>query len=241
MNWQTLSLSLSALTVGVASLLSAPAQAASLSAGNCLGSAADCSYNDPFFSLSASDGAGSAQLTRKTFEGYTGIGVATSGTTDIFDDPSWGEIDFDETLSVDFATAKVLDNLELGFLYQPGVNSDRVFETAEITAQLADGSFLTETFSITGNNTGSLTGGGTVTNISPSTAGGAGLYSLSGIFDREAILGFSVTAVDSGKNFSRQSWDSDFVVAGAEAVPEPSIVLGLLGIGALGAVRRRKK
>lgn len=241
MNWQNLSLSLSALTVGVVSLVSAPAQAATLSAGNCLGDEANCSYSDPFFSLSASDGAGSAQLTRKTFEDYTGIGVATSGTTDIFDDPSWGEIDFDETLDVTFASAKVLDKLDLGFLYQPGVNHDRVFETAKITAQLTDGSFVTETFSITGNTTGSLTGGGTVTNLSPSTPGGAGLYSLQGIFNRAEILGFSVTAVEQGKNLSTQSWDSDFVVAGAEAVPEPSIVLGLLGVGALGAISRRKK
>lgn len=241
MNWQTLSLSLSALTVGAASLLSAPAQAATLSAGNCLGNAANCSYSDPFFSLSARDGAGSAQLTRKTFEGYTGIGVATSGTTDINDDPSWGEIDFDETLDVTFASAKVLDKLDLGFLYQPRVNHDRVFEKASITARLLDGSFVTETFSVTGNTTGSLTGSGTVNNLSPSTPGGAGLYSLKGIFGRAEILGFSVTAIDSGKNFSRQSWDSDFVVAGAKAVPEPSIVLGLLGFGALGAVSRRQK
>lgn len=241
MNWQTLSLSLSALTVGVASLLSAPVQAATLSAGNCVGDAANCSYSDPFFSLSASDGAGSAQLTRKTFEGYTGIGVATRGTTDIKQDPSWGEIDFDETLNVTFAAAKVLDELELGFLYQPGVNYDRVFETAKITATLSDGSFLENTFSITGNNTGTLSNGGTVTNLSPSTPSGAGSYLLSGLFNRQSIVSFSVTAVDSGQNFSRQSWDSDFVVAGAKAVPEPSIVLGLLGVGALGAVSRRKK
>ncbi|MFP4297608.1 MAG: PEP-CTERM sorting domain-containing protein [Spirulinaceae cyanobacterium] len=241
MNWQTLSLSLSALTIGAASLLSAPVQAATLSAGNCLGDEANCSYNDPFFSLSASDGAGSAQLTRKTFADSTGIGVATSGTTSIYDDPSWGEIDFDETLDVTFAFAKVLDKLDLGFLYQPGVNHDRVFETAKITATLSDGSFVTETFSITGDNTGSVTGGGTVTNLSPSTPGDAGLYSLQGIFGREAILGFSVTAVEKGENLSTQSWDSDFVVASAEAVPEPSIILGLLGVGALGAVSRRKK
>lgn len=241
MNWQTLSLSLSVLTLGTASLFTAPTQAATLSANNCSGADYDCSYSDPFFSLSASDNLGSAQLTRKEVAGYTGIGVATAGTTSIFDDPSWGEIDFDETLTVDFASAKVLGSLDLGFLYRPNVNHDRVFETAKITAKLKDGSFLENIFTVTGATSGTLDNGGTVTNLSPSTNAGAGLYSLLNPFGRSEIVGFSVTAIDSDKNFSRQSWDSDLVVASAEAVPEPSIILGLLGVGAVGVLSRRKK
>ncbi|MEC4806320.1 MAG: PEP-CTERM sorting domain-containing protein [Jaaginema sp. PMC 1079.18] len=241
MNSRILTLGLSTLTLGAVSLTAVSAQAATLSPSDCLGAEYDCTYSNPFFSLEASDGSGAAQLTRKSFSGYEGIGVATAGTTDIQDDPSWGEIDFDESLNVNLGRGTILESLDLGFLYRPGVNFDRVFETAKITAKLNDGSILENIFSVTGSNTGSLSGLGSVSNISPSNPGGAGLYSLLNPFGNAVIKSFSVTAVDSGKNFSRQSWDSDFVVAQAQVadVPEPSIVLGLLGVGILGLRRRR--
>ncbi|WP_052646632.1 PEP-CTERM sorting domain-containing protein [Spirulina subsalsa] len=200
-----------------------------------------CVVND-FFTLTAGN---DMYLTHKSFEGFYGLGIAENPDPNLQwkDDPSWGEIDSNgEFLRVDLAVTKALRSIDLNFLYQPGVNSDRVFEVAEITATLLDGSFLTHTLTVTGDTSASWSGTGSVVNVSPSTAGGGGWYSILNPFGDLEVASLSFAAVRVNDSLTRQSWDSDYTLKGIATVPEPATVLGLVGVAALAGfgVRRRQ-
>ncbi|MGD2182718.1 PEP-CTERM sorting domain-containing protein [Lusitaniella coriacea] len=241
MKLQTLSNTLGLIASSALVLSTTSAQAAKLSAADCVGSNYNCTITDPFFSVAGSDGAGNAQLTRKSFANYEGIGVATNGTTKIKDDPSWGEIDYDETLTVNFAEEKAVDYIDLGFLYKKGNNSDKVNEIAEVTAFDTLGNTITGILSVISETTATWSLGGTVTTLSNPVEPFAGLFRITNPFGDMELDGLSFTAVDSGRDFSRQSWDSDFVVGAVKTVPEPGTLLGLLGISTLGMLKARRR
>jgi PEP-CTERM motif len=231
------------LSTGVIAF-STSAQAASFTAQNavaqnCVGKQ-NCLVND-FFTLSA-DPSKNRQLTQKTVGGILGIGVAKDATK-LSSDTSQGEIDLDEALKVDFKEAGILDSLQLSFLYQPGVYYDQVFEAALVTAKGVFNKFGTLT--VTGNKTAKWSlPGGTVVNVSPSTTGFGGSYSILNPFGKTKIAGFSLTPVrvkDANGKYPTGSKNSDFALSAASVhVPEPTTLAGLGVVGLLAASRRRK-
>lgn len=244
MKLQTLSTTLGLIASGALVLSATSAQAAKLSAADCVGAEYNCTVTDPFFSVAGSDGAGNAQLTRKSFAGYQGIGVAADGTTKIKDDPSWGEIDYDETLTVNFAEGKAVDYIDLGFLYKKGNNHDKVNEIAEVTAFDTLGKTYTGILSVINSTTAEWSLDGlsrVVTTLSNPVEPFAGLFRITNPFGDLELDGLSFTAVDSGRDFSRQSWDSDFVLGAVKTVPEPGTLIGLLGISTLGMLNARRR
>lgn len=227
-----------------------PAQAASFTAndaGHCVGLAA-CTVNG--FNLSATrtgDPAG-AQMVVKTVNGFKGIGIRSANPAT--SDPSGGEIDLNETLSVDFGKLRTLKYFDLSFLYQPGVFNDSVFEVALVTA---NGILQPSRLRITGNTSAiwetqtapnvwtTLTG--TVQNLSPSLGNGGGAYRVLNPFGDVKISGFSLTA-QQAKNpttggIPGGGANSDFALAAVQ-VPEPTTVLGLGVVGLLATARKRK-
>lgn len=211
------------------------ATGADANAAGCAG-LVTCSVNGFDFSVNAPGG---SKLTIKSGLGLQTIGISPDGTTM---EPSTGEIDVGEVLDVGFDTATV-DYIDLGFLYQPGVFFDDIFEVVEISSSAGTG-----TLTITGDTTADWEFGGNVfaaQNLSPSLPGNQGLYRILNPFGTNIVSGVTLTPVQlltGGTN------DSDFGFAAIKvtpaAVPEPGTTAALLGIGALatglGVQRKRR-
>jgi hypothetical protein len=183
-------------------------------------------------------------ITYKEVAGFSGLGVRDGANPD----PSSGEIDFDEVLSVNFARALTLKSFDLSFLYQPGVFNDAVFEVALVKAA---GGTQTGKLRVTGDTSAVWEAtDGTVVNLSPSLKGSGGSYSVLNPFGDEKITGFSMTAVkvqsndstiacSGGGNCPSGGANSDFVLSAVQ-VPEPTTVAGLGIVGLLAFARRRR-
>ncbi len=196
-----------------------------------------CTVNG--FTLNATDNGTPAQtrnITEKTVGGVLGLGVR-NGTNS---DPSSGEIDFNEILSVGFGKALTLKSLDLSFLYQPGVYNDAVFEVALVKAT---GGTQTGKLRVTGNTSAVWESAeGTVVNLSPSVKGKGGSYRLLNPFGDDKILGFSLTALqakDAKGKTPAGGANSDYALSAVQ-VPEPTTVAGLGVVGLLAFARRRQ-
>ncbi|MCU0549027.1 MAG: PEP-CTERM sorting domain-containing protein [Leptolyngbya sp. Prado105] len=178
-------------------------------------------------------------ITFKEVAGLGGLGVRNGANSD----PSSGEIEFDEMLSVGFNNIGILKSLDLSFLYRPGVFNDQVFEVALVQA---DGGLGTGTLRVTGASSAIWSfAGGTVTNLSLSSVGQGGSYRITNPFGDLEIAGFSLTAVQqTASNGSTPvgGRNSDFTLSRVEVtkVPEPTAMAGLGMFGLLAFARRRK-
>lgn len=226
-------------------MLGVAAEAATLSAGDIVNSGdcvtfTSCTVNG--FTVTASGVAEgidptTAVMTQKTVGGVLGIGVANEGTSD----PSEGEIDFGEYLTFNFAKG-IIRELDLSFLYQPGVYSDRVFEIAKVTA-----GELTGLLTITGNNTAEWSLGGVVTNLSPSLTNFGGSYRIFNPFGEVEVSQLSLTAKinqapdgSTPASFRNSDYSFSRIVVEPTSVPEPGTVAALLGIAGVGLTIRRR-
>lgn len=241
-----LSFGIGLVATGAIALAATPVRAASFTAADvvsagCVGQTT-CTVKG--FDLTASKtGVDNPEMTQKTVGGVLGIGVAKDAEN-LYSDASQGEIDRDEALKVLFPSLGTLDEVQLSFMYQPGVYADEVWEKAKITALDVAGNLLNNlvaTLTVTGN-TAAISTSGTVANVSPSVTGKGGSYLLSNLFGGEQIGGFIVTALSNGSAKSYKN--SDFAVSAVSstaAVPEPATLLGLAAVGGLMAASRRNK
>jgi hypothetical protein len=214
------------LAGGAVAFSTIPAQAASFNATDAAGCAGQTTCNVNGFTLTA-DPAG-YKITSKNLDGNLGIGVSANGEAKA-PDPSWGEIDFGEALKVLLPSTSVLEYLDLGFLFQPGVNHDRVFEQLKVTTNTG----LEAILKITGTTTAtwSFLGSGSVVNIDPSLKGDGGIYRVWNPFADNKISSFTITVPVREYN-RNQSWGSDGVLigAGTATVPEPGTMAALAGV-----------
>ncbi|HTL89456.1 MAG TPA: hypothetical protein VL134_08635, partial [Leptolyngbya sp.] len=147
-----------------------------------------CTVNG--FYLKATDNSTPAQdrtITQKTIDGVVGLGVRNGMNSD----PSSGEIDFNEILSVGFGQpnqqkALTLKSIDLSFLYQPGVYSDKVYEVALVSAT---GGSQVGKLRVTGDTSAVWSLGGTVTNLAASIVGSGGSYRITNPFGDDKITG----------------------------------------------------
>ncbi len=252
MKFQTTAI-LTGLLAGSALAVSAvPAHAFNFTSGEDLGSCANISYLDGIKSCTTTDGftltvtkdgltAGTdanlgGYLTTKTVNGVTGIGV--------YGDPSpthgsLHEIDYGEEITATLAAARVIQSIDLAFLYQPGVFGDKVFEVAEIG--IGNGQFGRLT--VTGDTTAQWVFNGittVLTALSPSTEQGGGLYRILNPFGDLLVDTITFNSVQLKGTSYRYS---DFSIAGIKAagVPEPSLMVGLGAVGGLLLASRRRR
>jgi hypothetical protein len=228
------SLSISAIVIGSAIALASPAQAATFSMNaqdiknaGCIDQVF-CSVKD-FFTVTAEPSSG--VIAAKSVGGMLGIGVTSPV------DPVRGEIGVNEALQIDFKQAGVLRNLQLSFLYQPGVYGDKVFEVAQISPKGT--STVAGVLTITGDNTATWMGAGTHQSMAQSVFGQAGSYLLSDLFGDEKITGITLKALSGGSATGAGNSDFSFNSATVD-VPEPATLLGLSAVGLLAAARRRQ-
>ncbi|MGG6281575.1 PEP-CTERM sorting domain-containing protein [Leptolyngbya sp. AN03gr2] len=244
----SLSVLASVVATGAIAAFQPTANAASFTAqdavnAGCVG-ASTCTVNS--FKLTATDNstpANSRTITQKTVNGLLGLGVS-NGTNP---DPSGGEIDFNEILSVGFGRSLNLKYLDLSFLYQPGVFNDAVFEVALVKET---GGTQTGKLRVTGDTSAVWEStDGSVINLSPSTRRKGGAYRIFNPFGDSKIQGFSLTALkvrsddptktcSTGKKCPSDSRNSDFALTAVQ-VPEPTTVAGLGLVGLLAFARRR--
>ena len=137
---------------------------------------------------------------KKTIDGFTGVGV--SGGTQ-------GEIDIGESIAGS-ASSFDIGSITIGFLFD-GPEFGDVNEVAQITI---DGTqyFLTATFANASGLNATWTGPASVSNISPATDAGAGVWLLSGLnFTGVKNIGFTaVTGACSPPSGSTCTNQSDY-------------------------------
>ncbi|MBE3063515.1 MAG: hypothetical protein IMZ69_00665, partial [Spirochaetes bacterium] len=110
-------------------------------------------------------------LFRKEMGGFKALGVVPCANfvypSTNCTDPSQGEIDAGEYINMTFG-AQAIKEFTLGFMYQPGVYGDTVFEAAIVLANGTTGT--SGRLTVTGNTLATWSfAGGTVVNISPAT------------------------------------------------------------------------
>ncbi|KAM3089614.1 PEP-CTERM sorting domain-containing protein [Phormidesmis sp. 146-35] len=166
---------------------------------------------------------------RKTVGGVTGIGVQGGNVG--------GEIDRkdNEAITVDFLKAETIGSFDLAFLYDKGVFSDFAGEIAAVTSNGIQTGKLTVL-----NATSALWSlGGVVTNLS--TAGsqaGGGAWRITNPFGNTTVSQLKFAAFPNGGSGGA---DSDYAFVQLETVPEPTTILGLLAVGALGVGSLKKR
>ncbi|MGV0024724.1 PEP-CTERM sorting domain-containing protein [Phormidesmis priestleyi] len=166
---------------------------------------------------------------RKTVGGVTGVGVQ-GGYVE-------GEIDGkdNEAITVDFTKSETIGSFDLAFLYDKGIFSDYASEIAAVTA---DGIKIGKLTVL--NATDALWSlGGVVTNLSSAgSQAGGGAWRVANPFGNSAVSQLKFAAFSNG---GAGSADSDYAFVQLETVPEPTTILGLLAVGALGAGSLKKR
>ena len=185
---------------------------------------------------------------------------------------SWGEVDKDESLDIVFDGPALLKQLDLSAMYhaqldengnpvvgedgktEKGAFGDRVFEAVKVTGNLFGGGVLEGLLQVTGNNTATwTTGDNTVQaiNLSDTTSGGGGSFSVANLFGNALLTGLSLTPDSEFARYTIQ--DSDFTlskivveqpgdVQGVSAsVPEPGTVSALFGLAAAAGLKLRRR
>ena len=218
----------------VVALSTAPAQAFNFASGNlsgCTTGGTTCTTNDGF-TIQANGGT----LEAKTVNGVTGVGVGAQSVI--------AEINAGESLDLLLPGGSgILKSLDLGFMYQPPVFSDEVFERATVIADGLTG-FLTVLSDTTARwEVASLGINQILTAVSPSTPNGGGLYSILNPFANTVVSSVRLQPYVY-ENVAPDFRNSDFSLMGAQAeqaVPEPATLAGLgIVAGLLAASRRRK-
>ncbi len=211
-----------------------------VNAGSCVGFTT-CVVND--ITVTASGAAvgitpTTPVMTQKTVGGVLGIGVQNVGTSD----PSQGEIDYREFLTLSFAEG-VIRELDLSFLYRPGIYADQVFEIAAATA-----GGVTGLLSITSSNTATWSLGGIVTNLSPSNTNAGGSYRIFNPFGDTKVGELILTAVQTTAangttptSFRNSDFAFSRIVVDHTSVPEPGAAAALLGLAGAGLTIRRRR
>jgi hypothetical protein len=144
-----------------------------------------------------------------------------------------GEVDGDEYLAFTFSAPVFITGIELGHLFATGNAGDGVNEGASVWTDAGEASFV-----VTSGTTGSWTGPGGVSNLSPGLNGSSGRWAITG----DSIFAAPVTQVvlRAGNGGELASLgDFSFVSMSFRAVPTPG-ALALLGLGGLIAGKRRR-
>jgi len=248
MKFQTKALLTGFVAGSALAVAAAPAQAFNFTSGEAVGACGGIEYTDGLKSCTTADGftltvtkdgqVGSlgGYLSSKTVNGVTAVGV--------YGDPSprdgtLEEIDYGEEITATLPAAKVIESIDLAFLYQPGEFGDVVYEVAEIVTAYGSG-FLT----VTGDTTAEWTFDGitqVLTALSVSTEAGGGLYRIVNPFGDLAVSSIAFNSVNLNGNNRDNYRQSDYSIAGIKAagVPEPSLMVGLGAVGGLLLASRR--
>ncbi len=200
------------------------------STGTSVSTVSSCTTAD---GITLTAGPDDAVMTLKEVNGVKGVGVFH----DLHPVGSIQELDYGETITLSTASPSIFSSLDISFLYTPGndVFGDVIKEVASITA----GGF-TGSLSVVDSNTAQWSWNGisqTISASSSSTASGGGLYRILDPFGTTAVSEVTLTSfAEAGQSYRY----SDYGLSGAEivtpttvAVPEPSVLLGTMGLAGI--------